>query len=135
MKDLGTIQLNLDGLKQGSGPSTFVEPSALSKGKLCAAATRDKFHDSADLRILLSRHGDEIKGRASELNLKYVGLAVRRYSILETMFQNLGIDVNHAKKLAGELKSEDSYPQGPGQVQYALLGNFQSSRYQLGQSA
>lgn len=122
MNTLRTTRLELQGLKLGHGQSTFVEPFALFKGKLCAAATREKFHDSADLRVLMTRHGDQIRTRIGELNLKYVGLAIKRYSILERMFSDIGVDVERAKQLAGKLDSEESYPRGPGQVQYALLG-------------
>lgn len=116
------MQIALKGHHLGDGRSTFVDPFPLFKGKLCAAATRNKFHDSADLRILLTRYEENIKPKIGELNLKYVGLAIKRYSMLENMFKNLGVDVKRAKQLAGNLNSEESYPRGAGQVQYALLG-------------
>lgn len=122
MDHLRMTQVQLQGLKLGTGQSLFVEPFGVFKGKLCAAATRDKFHDSVDLRTLLSRHGDEIRPRIGELNLKYVGLAIKRYAMLERMFLDLGVNVEKAKQLAGKLNETEAYPRGPGQVQYALLG-------------
>lgn len=122
MNNLGLIQVRLKGQATAQGVSTFVEPFSIFKGKLCAAATREKFHDSADLRTLLPRHADKIKPRIHQVNPKYVGLAIKRYSMLERMFSELGVDVEQAKKLAESINEEEPYPRGPGQIQHALLG-------------
>lgn len=121
MDRLQTSQVTLQGFHLGTGVSTFADPVALFKGKLCAAATRNKFHDSADLRMLLTRFEGRIKPKIGELNLKYVGLAIKRYTILETIFKNLGVDVKRAKQLAGSPDAEQAYPRGAGQIQSALL--------------
>lgn len=47
----------------GTGQASFLDPFYLFKGKLHAAATRSKFHDSADLRWLADRYGSVIHAR------------------------------------------------------------------------
>lgn len=42
--------------------------------------------------------------------------------MLEKLFSGLDVDVGRGEQLAGKLDSGDSYPRGPGRVQYALLG-------------
>lgn len=48
-------------LKLGSQQSTFVDPFELYASKLCADGTRKMSHDSADLRVLMAVHGDQIR--------------------------------------------------------------------------
>ncbi|KAF1951784.1 hypothetical protein CC80DRAFT_193786 [Byssothecium circinans] len=122
MSRLGLSEVAVNGQAFGQSYSTFADPFSIFKGKLCAAATREKFHDSADLRTLLSRYPDQIKARIGEVNLNYVGLAIKRYSVLERTFQELGVDVERAKGLAKNINEEEPYPRGIGQIQYALLG-------------
>lgn len=109
----------LQGLSLGQGSSRFLNPFYIFKGKLRAAATRAKFHDSADLRMLAGKYENIIKPRVGQLNLVYVGLALKRYVELGILFEKLGIDVKAAKeavKNIGQLP-----PPGPGDVQKGLL--------------
>ncbi|KAH7248438.1 hypothetical protein B0J15DRAFT_400815 [Fusarium solani] len=86
----------IEGPSLGQG-SFFLDPFYLFKGKLRAAATRGKFHDSADLRMLGGKYKSVIESRAQELNVQYIGLALKRYPELERLFQQLGIDLDLSK--------------------------------------
>ncbi|GAO17227.1 uncharacterized protein UV8b_05489 [Ustilaginoidea virens] len=71
--------ISIGGATLGQGEACFLEPFYLFKGKLRACATRFKFHDAADLRMLAGKYQASLKPRAHELNLEYVGLAMKRY--------------------------------------------------------
>jgi hypothetical protein len=117
---LATIPLN--GQITEFGASSFLTPFHLFKGKVHAAAERDNFHDAADLRWLETRYSEEIRASKKELNLKFVGLAIKRYPELETQFTRLGIDVMNAKKAAANLDPNKLPKPAPGDVQEGLLG-------------
>ncbi|KAK6222222.1 hypothetical protein QIS74_04477 [Colletotrichum tabaci] len=68
MENVPCRPISIQGISFGPGTSSFLDPFYLFKGKLRAAATRAKFHDSADLRMLASRHAQVIRPRADELN-------------------------------------------------------------------
>lgn len=104
-----------------TGTSTFLDPFHIFKGKLGAAATRSKFHDSADLRWLESHCAAQITARKNELSLESVGLAIKRYPELERMFKRLGIDVDTAKSMVSGA-SLNAVRSGVGDVQKRLLG-------------
>ena len=121
--------LPMNGQTLGQGLSSFLDPFHLFKSKL-RAATRSKFHDSADLRWLGDHFGLQIKPHASKFNSTYVGLAISRYSILERLFVDLGIGVEAAKTT---VKDEDlnNLPQPqPGDAHKRILGGC-TLRYRL----
>ncbi|KKO97284.1 hypothetical protein THAR02_10616 [Trichoderma harzianum] len=105
----------------GRGTSMFLEPFLLFKGKLRAADTRAKFHDSADLRMLGGKFEDVIKPRANQVSLEYVGLAMKLYGVLENLFRRLNIDVDRAKQVVQSYDLEDVPPPAVGDVQRGLL--------------
>ena len=122
---MGNIQATavaISGESLGNGTSAFLDPVYLFKGKLRAAATRAKFHDSADLRWLEARFRQEVQARRAELNLQYVGLAMKRYPELELLFARLGIDITAAKNAAENLDPNNLPIPAPGDVQEGLLG-------------
>ena len=110
------------GQRLGEGTSSYLVPFFIFKGKLRAAATRDKFHDSADLRWLVGHFGYLIKPRFAELNLEYVGLAIKRYSVLERLFEELGVDTVRAMKVVEGLDLDNLPAPAPGDVHRGLLG-------------
>ncbi|OAR00236.1 hypothetical protein LLEC1_06453 [Akanthomyces lecanii] len=91
-------------------------------GKLRAAATRAKYHDAADLRLLGDKYGDEIKSLSQGLGLNYVGLAIKRYPELERLFERLGVDVLQAKEVTKNMDLGSLPRPAPGDVQRGLLG-------------
>ncbi|KAI1073495.1 ser/Thr protein phosphatase [Whalleya microplaca] len=105
MGDIQCSSIQVQGLTLGQGNSSFLDPFYLFKGKLRAAATRAKFHDAADLRMLAGRHEQLIKSHVGELSLEY-----------------LGIDVDRAKQVAVALDPNKLPPPAPGDVQRGLLG-------------
>ncbi|KAH8883277.1 hypothetical protein GQ53DRAFT_732457 [Thozetella sp. PMI_491] len=121
MHGITSTAWNIKGLVLGEGTSLFLDPFYLFKGKLRAAATRAKFHDSADLRTLAGAYEAIIKHRAQELNLEYVGLAIKRYLILERLFEKLGVDVKAAKLAAKNLDPNKLPAPAIGDVQKGLL--------------
>jgi len=111
----------INGETLGNGTSAFLDPVYLFKGKLRAAATRAKFHDSADLRWLEGHFPQELQTRRAELNLQYIGLALKRYPELEILFQRLEIDVDEAKNAARNLDLNNLPRPAPGDVLVGLL--------------
>lgn len=81
------------GATLGQGTSYFLSTFYLFKGKLRVAATRAKYHDVADLRLLEGKYREEIKSLSRGLSLNYVGLTIKRYPELERLFERLGLDV------------------------------------------
>ncbi|EGX95925.1 hypothetical protein CCM_00579 [Cordyceps militaris CM01] len=111
----------IHGAVLGQGTSNFLSAFQLFKGKLRAAATRNKFHDAADLRALESKYREEIKSQSQGLSLSYVGLAMKRYPELVYLFERLGVDVQRAKELAEDIDLAKLPPPEPGDVQRGLL--------------
>lgn len=105
-----------------SGSIAFLDPFYLFKGKLSAAATRAKFHDSADLRWLESHYNAQLCAHSHELDLSLVGLALKRYEELEWLFQRIGVNTNAARQAAASLDPHRLPRPQPGSVQRALLG-------------
>ncbi|XWW95810.1 hypothetical protein V2A60_003778 [Cordyceps javanica] len=105
----------------GQATSKFLAVFHLFKGKLRAAATRSKFHDAVDLRALESKHGEEIKLQSRDLDLSYVGLAIKRYPELGYLFQRLEVDVIRAKELSKDIDLAKLPPPALGGVQRGLL--------------
>lgn len=103
-------------------------PFLIFKGKIFAAARRAKFHDSADLRWLENNTSDQIQAQAHQLPLEEVGLAIKRYSILERVFLRLGVNVEAAKARTAtmDLKELPSYQKGD--VQTSLLAPSRPQR-------
>ncbi|CAJ2507505.1 Uu.00g086910.m01.CDS01 [Anthostomella pinea] len=114
--------VEINGQSQGPGTSAFLDPFYLFKGKLRAAATRAKFHDSADLRMLAGKFESLIQPRAHELDLEYVCLAIKRYVELERLFEKIGIDVKKAKVAVSNLDPHKLPPPAAVDVQRGLLG-------------
>lgn len=114
-----TIQVT--GQSGQAATTVFLDPFHLFKGKLGAAATRGKFHDSADLRWLEDRYRPQLVARRGELSLLYIGLALKRYPELELLFQRLVVDIQEAKR-AAEGTDINQLPAMPtGGVQRRLL--------------
>ncbi|RDW86945.1 uncharacterized protein DSM5745_03587 [Aspergillus mulundensis] len=121
MRNVQATIRTVNGQRLGTGPSSFLDPFLLFKGKLRAAATRAKFHDSADLRWLADRYGQAIQMRRNELNPQYIGLALKRYPELELLFGRLGVDIARAKHSVRDLSPSRLPPPAQGDVQRGLL--------------
>ncbi|KAK8173802.1 hypothetical protein IWX90DRAFT_413199 [Phyllosticta citrichinensis] len=50
LQNIQATTRTVSGAKLGTKPASFLDPFYIFKGKLHAAATREKFHDAADLR-------------------------------------------------------------------------------------
>ncbi|KAM4054324.1 ser/Thr protein phosphatase [Hirsutella rhossiliensis] len=114
--------LVIEGLSLGRDLSYFLDPFYLFKGKLRAAATRAKFHDPADLRMLAGKYENVIKPRAHELDHGYAGLALKRYVELERLFDRLGVDVQRAKDVVKNCDLDKLPAPTLGDVQRGILG-------------
>ena len=122
MSKVQASTIAIGGQSLGDGSTIILDPFFLFKGKLRAAATRAKFHDSADLRWIESRFGQMIQAKHDELKLEYVGLAIKRYAELELLFSRIGIKVDAAKVAAQNLDPNNLPFPAPGDVQEGLLG-------------
>ncbi|POS73990.1 hypothetical protein DHEL01_v207613 [Diaporthe helianthi] len=122
MNNARTTEITIRGSSGAVGTCSYLEPFVIFKGKLRAAATRNKFHDAADLRKLGDSFQAEIKARAHELRLDYVGLAMKRNSALELLFKRLGFDTARAKAAVANVDPNKLPAPAPGDVQKGLLG-------------
>ncbi|EXJ76900.1 hypothetical protein A1O3_10057 [Capronia epimyces CBS 606.96] len=115
-------QRNVTGDVFSSRPICILPPFNIFEGKLAAAATRHKFHDSADLRWLESRFRNSIRSRRNEINLEHVGLALKRWPELQHCFERIGIDTKAAKDRVSNVDIRHLPPPRPGDVQRSILG-------------
>ena len=122
MRGIQATVRTVNGQKLGSGLASFLDPFYLFKGKLRAAATRSKFHDSADIRWLEDRYASIIQARKTELSLEYIGLAIKRYPELERLFGRIQVDLTKAKDAAAHLDPSKLPAPAFGDVQRGLLG-------------
>ncbi|KAK8237149.1 hypothetical protein IWZ00DRAFT_89641 [Phyllosticta capitalensis] len=123
LQNIQATTRDVSGAKLGTRPASFLDPFYIFKGKVHAAAMRDKFHDAADVRWLESHFRDHIKARKDKLDLRSVGLAVKRYPELSLVFGRLGVDVSRAQAAANgvDLDKLPTVPP-PGDVHRGLLG-------------
>lgn len=103
MSDIQATVRTVNGQRLGSGLASFLDPFYLFKGKHRAAATRSR-------------------ARKAELNLQYIGLAIKRYSELELLFGRLGIELVKAKDASRDLDPNRIPAPAAGDVQRGLLG-------------
>lgn len=87
------------GRYEGKGKTWVLDSFTVFCSKLLAAAVRDSFTDTVDIRCLVQHHGETIKARAYGLDLRIVGLIIQRHQLLEATFVHIGIDVAKAKQL------------------------------------
>lgn len=113
--------IQIMGETQGQGSIALLDPIYLFKGKLRAAATREKFHDSADLRWLEDQNIARLQQSKSQFSLLYVGLALKRYPELQLCFTRIGLDIEAAKATAASQDLRHLPPPQPGDVQKGLL--------------
>jgi hypothetical protein len=99
----------------------LLDPILLFKGKLRAAATREKFHDSADLRWLEGKALARLQQSKNQFSLLYVGPAPKRYPELQLSFSRIGLDIEAAKAAAASHDLHHLPPPQPGDVQKGLL--------------
>ena len=101
---------------QGTGPTALFDPVHLFKKKLRAAATRAKFHDSADLRWLEGKALARLKQNKGQFSLIYVGLTLKRYPELHLSFTRIGFDIDAAKSAAAPYDLHHLPPPQPGWI-------------------
>ncbi|MCJ1475796.1 hypothetical protein MMC13_004460 [Lambiella insularis] len=122
MQNVAPEPKTVSGQQSPSGMVSLFNPIYLFKGKLRAAATRGKFHDSADIRWLASRFLDRLKAQRSVFNLSHIGLSMKRYPELEVTFHNLRLDVQKAKETVASVQLSQLPPPQRGDVQSGILG-------------
>ena len=130
MENVEPTYKHVAGEALGNQYAAILDPVCIFKGKLCAAAARAKFHDSADLRWLEQKFGATLQQSRSEFNLETVGLAMKRYPELESLFVRIGVDITAAKARAATLVLS-TLPQ-KGDVQNGLLAPVENVPYASG---
>ncbi|KAK6435230.1 hypothetical protein LTR95_008582 [Oleoguttula sp. CCFEE 5521] len=106
MIHMTTIKVDVKGRKLGASTTYILDPVIIFKGKLFAAASRNKYSDIADLTWLASHFSHELKGRSKELSRHMVGEVVKRHSHLERTFQDL-IGENGLKASIGTSRNDE----------------------------
>ncbi|PYH37231.1 uncharacterized protein BO87DRAFT_353721 [Aspergillus neoniger CBS 115656] len=122
MRDVQASVCMINGQRLGTGQANFLDPFTCSKEKFRAAATRSKFHESADMRWLADRYGNVIQAQKEGLNLQYIGLAIKRYPELELLFERLGVDLGITMEAVRDMDPSRLPAPAPGDVQRGLLG-------------
>ena len=89
MLNMTTIKLDIVGRTLGASTTYIMEPVIIFKGKLMAAANRNKYSDIADLTWLADKYSGELISRRKELSRHMVGEILRRHSHLERTFGRL----------------------------------------------
>ncbi|KAI0890789.1 hypothetical protein F4806DRAFT_489882 [Annulohypoxylon nitens] len=122
MKGVSITAIPIKGSYHGPGFASFLDPPYLFKGKLHAAATRSRPYDAADLRALVTRYKEDIASHTDKMNIKDIGLAIKRHPELVFLFRQLDIDVHKAERAARFLNPNDiKQPIAAGAVQSGLL--------------
>lgn len=122
MRDVQASVRTINGQRLGTGQASFLDPFYLFRGKLRAAATRSKFHDSADMLWLADRYGNAIQAHKEGLDLQFIGLAMKRYPELELLTERLGVDLGNAREAMRDIDPSRLPAPAPGDVQRGLLG-------------
>ncbi|KAK4987614.1 hypothetical protein LTR66_007550 [Elasticomyces elasticus] len=113
----------------GTKSIQLLDPVSIFKGKLRAAATRDKFSDSVDLAFLEEHYRKQLQARRSEISPMYVAQALERWPILQDTFIRLGMDLDSCKKTAVlEAQSSDYDAQGSNAVQNGIAFGIPGQR-------
>jgi hypothetical protein len=120
MSSVQIVSKTVSGTRE-QATSAYLDPFHIFKGKLRAAATRGKFHDSTDLRWLEAHMSTNIVPRIQELDLTLIGLAIKRYPELELMFARMGVNIQSAKAAAQSLDPNSLGAPQLGDVQSGLL--------------
>ncbi|KAI0880927.1 uncharacterized protein GGS22DRAFT_192764 [Annulohypoxylon maeteangense] len=124
MDDVSFTTIPIKGLYHGPGIASFLDPIYLFKGKLHAAATRRKAHDAADMRALVSRYEEDIADYVDDLNIKYIGLAIKRHAELAFLFRGLDVDIDEAEQAIKNVNLNDiQQPIAVGSVQSGILAS------------
>ncbi|XDG04732.1 hypothetical protein ABKA04_004347 [Annulohypoxylon sp. FPYF3050] len=122
MEGVSITAIPIKGSYHGPGFASFLDPPYLFKGKLHAAATRSRPYDAADLRALVTRYKEDIASHTDNMNIKDIGLAIKRHPELVFLFRQLDIDVHKAERAARFLNPNDiKQPIAAGAVQSGLL--------------
>src|SRR5437762_766490 len=105
-----------------SGPAAvFSIMCIFSRVKYGLQAARNKFTDAADLLFLEGRYRDMLRSDVNILNLRDVGMALRRYSHLNAAFQRIGVDIQAALQAANaSIKLSEN--RAPFDIQQGVLG-------------
>ncbi|KAJ5398214.1 hypothetical protein N7509_006327 [Penicillium cosmopolitanum] len=106
--------------KHKGGPSCFIHPFFLFKDKVRLTATRARFHDSSDLRLLEKRYKLRFKHLHEFLDLAYIGQAIKNFPELDRLFARIGVDVEAALLASESLDLEKLNPPGSFEVQLQL---------------
>ena len=121
MRNVQPRQILVHGPVNGTRPISLLDPVYIFKGKLRAAALRGKFTDSADLRWLESHFRDQLRRNKSQFDLRYVGLALRRYPELYILFNRLGLNIPAAEAATAHMDISHLPAPAPGDVHRGLL--------------
>ena len=105
------------------GVTWILDPFFLFRDKIRLSATRNKFVDSHDLRILEEEYGLIFKKRVKALDPAYVGRSIKNSPDLERMYEGIGVDIEHALEASKSLKLEQIFPPPPAEVQRHVMND------------
>jgi len=121
--DVGVRKVKVTGdILKGDHPIALLDPFYIFKGKLRAAATRQKYHDAADLRWLEGKYGNILRQHRDEINIGYIGLALKRSPELESCFKRIGVDVEGTRKRVAGVDLSKLPAPAKGDVLKGILG-------------
>lgn len=121
MANVHPLIAQISGQTEGTGVTALLDLIYLFKGKLRAAATRENFHDSVDLRWLEGHNLVRLRQNSHAFDLYYVGLALKHYPELHHCFTRIGINVQAARARVASQDLNDIPRPATGDVQQGLL--------------
>ena len=121
MSEVVPVTRSVVGQVFGTGSISLLDPVHIFKGKLRARATRNKYHDAADLRYSEGEFRAVLRQKSDQFNLEYAGLAMKRSPELEHPFFRIGIDLDDAKARVAAVNLDLLPVPQPGDVQRGLL--------------
>lgn len=121
MSEVVPVTRSVVGQVSGTGFITLLDSVHIFKGKLRARATRNKYHDAADLRYLEGEFRADLRQKSDQFNLEYAGLAMKRSPELERPFFRIGIGLDDAKARVAAVNLDFLAGPQPGDVQRGLL--------------
>ncbi|KAI1136819.1 hypothetical protein F5Y05DRAFT_415070 [Hypoxylon sp. FL0543] len=117
--DMAVGVSNVEGHRE-QGQVNFLDPIHLLKGRIRDAAMGFKYEHGTDIYFLATEYDMYIRPRAWQLNLYFLGLALKNHPHLEPLFADLEMDMAEAKRRA-EARGSDSIGTRPRDIWRNLL--------------
>lgn len=94
-----TTSCSIEGFPPGNNRIRILSPIHLFKGRIRDVVVGNRPRDLLDIKFFVTRCGVDIKERAHEVNLTWVGRALRKHGWSRDEFKDLDINIELAEQL------------------------------------